>query len=141
VTVNYFIIARNNAAPTNYKRTDPQAAPSGGLHEFNVTGAAGIVASGVAPGRFALAGASPNPFNPATRIIYSLGGRVPVRLAIYSAAGELVRLLVNETQEAEVYEAVWDGRDDAGRDLATGIYLARIEAGPFAASRKLVLLK
>jgi len=62
-------------------------------------------------------------------------------LAIHSPNGELVRLLVNETQEAEVHEAVWDGRDDAGRELATGIYLARFEAGPFSASRKLVLLK
>jgi hypothetical protein len=141
VTVNYYIIARNNAVPTNYKRTDPRPAPSGGMHEFEVTGPAGVAGWEIAPGRFALAGASPNPFNPATRIIYSLGARGPVRLAIYSPSGDLVRMLVDGTQDAVVHQVEWDGRDDAGRELATGIYLARLIADSFSASRKLVLLK
>ncbi len=139
-TVHYFIVAANNLSPAN-KRTDPRPAPDGDVHTFNVSGSTAVAAGEVVPGRFALGAAAPNPFNPATTISYSLAGRVPVRLAIYSPAGKLVRVLVNGTQAADAYAVEWDGRDDAGRELASGIYLARLEAGSFAATRKMTLMK
>lgn len=137
-TVHYFIVATNNM---NFKRTDPRPAPDGDVHTFVVTGSTAVAATAVAPGRFALGSNAPNPFNPATTITYSLGGRVPVRLLVYSPAGKLVRVLVNGTQEADAYAVEWDGRDDAGRELASGIYLARLEAGAFSATRKMALMK
>jgi hypothetical protein len=138
VTVNYFIAATNNAT---YKATSPRPAPKGGLHAFTVQVAQGVAGEAPVAGRFALAQAAPNPFNPSTRIGYSLATRVPVRLGVYSPAGELVRVLVNGTQEPDVYQVTWDGRDDSGRELGSGVYLTRLEAGSFTASRKLVLMK
>jgi hypothetical protein len=141
VTIVYYLIAENNAAPTRYKATDPRPAPSGEVHSFLVSGSSGVAALEVAPGRFALAGNVPNPFNPTTTIAYSLGTSVPVRLAVYGPAGQLVRVLVDGVQEAKIHEVTWDGRDDSGQALASGIYLARLDAGPFSAQRKMVLLK
>ncbi len=137
-TIHYFLAATNNA---NNKLTDPRPAPDGGVHTFEVSGSNGIAASDVTPGRFAFAGNTPNPFNPSTTITYSLGARVPVRLAVYSPAGTLVRVLVDAPQEATAHAVTWDGRDDLGRSVASGLYLVRLEAGKFSATGKMMLLK
>ncbi|MBN2070184.1 MAG: T9SS type A sorting domain-containing protein [Candidatus Krumholzibacteriota bacterium] len=83
----------------------------------------------------------PNPFNPVTRIEYGLSAPANVSLKIYDAAGRLVRELVDEGRAAARYAEVWDGRDDAGRQVASGMYFYRIEAGEFTATKKLVLLR
>ena len=82
----------------------------------------------------------PNPFNPGTVISYQLPQAVPVRLDIYNSLGQRVRTLVDEGQEAGVHGLVWDGRDDSGRGLASGVYFYRLEAGSFTESRKMVLV-
>ena len=82
----------------------------------------------------------PNPFNPGTVISYQLPEAVPVRLEIYNSLGQRVRTLVDDLQEAGPHGLVWDGRDDSGRGLASGVYFYRLVAGSFTESRKMVLV-
>jgi len=83
----------------------------------------------------------PNPFNPSTRIVFGLDRSALARLVIYDAAGRLVRVLADGVLPAGRHEAVWDGRDDAGRQVASGVYFYRLEAGIFNQSRKMILLR
>jgi hypothetical protein len=83
----------------------------------------------------------PNPFNPMTKIEYGLAAPEWVSLRIYDAAGRLVRELVNETRPAARYEDVWDGRDGAGRQIASGMYFYRLDAGAFTQTKKMILLR
>ncbi|MGE5176100.1 MAG: S8 family serine peptidase [Hyphomicrobiales bacterium] len=97
--------------------------------------------AGAAAPRFALDGARPNPFNPSTTIAFELPGRARAVLRVYSIRGTLVRTLVDEPLGAGRYRAAWDGRDDAGRAVASGIYLYRLDAGARHQTRKMSLLK
>jgi hypothetical protein len=72
---------------------------------------------------------APNPFNPRTTIRFDLPAAGSVRLAVYDVAGRLVRVLVNGDLPPGTREAVWDGSDSSGRAMASGSYLARLEAG------------
>ncbi|MFH1598604.1 MAG: C25 family cysteine peptidase [Patescibacteria group bacterium] len=83
----------------------------------------------------------PNPFNPTTTIAYSLSQAGPVQLYVYDVAGRLVCNLVDEEQEAGQQAAVWQGRDNHGRAVASGVYFYRLETGQQCSSRKMVLLK
>lgn len=84
----------------------------------------------------------PNPFNPSTTIAYSLSGAGSVRLRIYDVAGRQVRTLLDEQRSpAGQAEVVWDGRNDRGAAVASGVYFYRLEAGSFVSTRKMVLLK
>ncbi len=98
---------------------------------------------GELPAQFSLSANYPNPFNPITRIQYTVGNKKAkfVALRIYNVLGQLVRSLVNEPQEAGTYEVIWDGRDDIGNEVASGIYFYRLKAGDFAETRKMLLLK
>ncbi|MBN2288639.1 MAG: T9SS type A sorting domain-containing protein, partial [Candidatus Glassbacteria bacterium] len=86
---------------------------------------------------------SPNPFNPATTISYTIaeGSTVYVTLNVYDIRGNLVRSLVNEAREAGTYNVFWDGTDEGGRSVSSGVYFYRIKAGDFNQTRKMVLLK
>lgn len=88
-------------------------------------------AAGVAPGAAGRTGlaAQPNPFNPQTTFTFELPATGPVRLAVFDAAGRLVRTLVDSDLPPGRGEATWDGRDAAGRSVGSGTYLARIEYG------------
>jgi zinc metalloprotease ZmpB len=141
VSVNYFIVAENNATPIHNKRTHPRPAPFGGQHVFQVSGSTGIAGPAAVPGRFVLAGNAPNPFHPQTTLTYSLATPGPAELKIYDARGQLVRVLVRGTEAPIVHHVVWDGRDDRGLDLPSGVYLARLTAGGRTAEQKLVLMK
>jgi len=84
----------------------------------------------------------PNPFNPRTAIHYTVpapGG--PVRLTVYDLRGRKVRTLVDDEKAAGEYLAVWRGRDDAGREVGSGVYFYRMEIGDYRVERKMVLLK
>ena len=93
------------------------------------------------PDQYGLHRNAPNPFNPATLIGYQLPEAGLVRLAIYNLLGQEVRVLVNETKEAGSFTAAWDGTDALGRRVASGVYLYRINAGAFSATRRMLLLK
>jgi len=73
--------------------------------------------------------AIPNPFNPMTTIRFDLPVAGQAQLSIYDLAGRLVRVLVEGERPAGSHEAVWDGRDQSGRAMASGSYLARLVAG------------
>lgn len=85
--------------------------------------------------------AYPNPFNPSVTLAYTLADPSKVRIGIYDAAGRLVRTLVDERREAGSHRAFWNGRDEAGRPAAAGVYFARIEALEKTEARKLVLVR
>ncbi|MEE9162770.1 MAG: Ig-like domain-containing protein, partial [Candidatus Neomarinimicrobiota bacterium] len=93
------------------------------------------------PGEFVLHPNYPNPFNPATTIGYEVPQRGPVELVVYDLLGRPVRTLVQATVEPGRYRALWDGHDEAGQPVASGLYIARLEAGGFSIARKLVLAK
>ena len=83
----------------------------------------------------------PNPFNPATTIRYGLVSSGYVRLMIYNTLGQQVRLLVDQPQAMGIYTVMWDGRNQSGHSVASGIYLAHLRAGDFRLTQKLLLLR
>ena len=92
------------------------------------------------PGSFALAQNYPNPFNSETVIRYALPQETSVDLTVYNMVGQEVAKLVYGRREAGVYSVHWDGRDNADRELATGMYVYRLRAGERTLARKLLLL-
>jgi hypothetical protein len=71
----------------------------------------------------------PNPFNPRTTLRFELPASESIRLGVYDVSGRLVRRLVDGPCEAGEHSVDWDGQDSAGRDLASGVYLAHLDAG------------
>ena len=72
---------------------------------------------------------------------FSVRGRGDVELAIYNLAGQRARTLLSAVLEAGKHSARWDGRDDHGRKLASGVYVYRLRAGEQVDTRRLLLLK
>ena len=83
----------------------------------------------------------PNPFNPETKIRFDIPRAQPVLLTIYNAAGQRVKNLVDRELAAGSYSVRWDGTNDSGDTLASGVYLAVLRAGEFVARIKLTYLK
>jgi beta-glucanase (GH16 family) len=118
--------------------------PTGG--EFNVNYFdISIVPTAVLPGgglsRPALYPAYPNPFGPSTTIQFALGEASEVDLAVFDVRGRRVRTLVaGRTTAAGQHERVWDGRDESGRAVSTGVYFYRLNAGNYSETRRMVML-
>ena len=93
------------------------------------------------PRQYRLDQNAPNPFNPETRISFTLGDEGDVLLEVIDLLGRKVRTLVEDRLPAGSHEVIWDGTDHEGRQVASGIYFYRIHAGEFSQSRKMVLLK
>lgn len=83
----------------------------------------------------------PNPFNPTTTIEYSVPERSHVTIDIFNMLGQKVRTLVDETKSAGSYRTEWNGCDDAGNAVSTGIYLYRFRSGDVVQAKKMVLIK
>ncbi|MCY3765230.1 MAG: T9SS type A sorting domain-containing protein [Gemmatimonadetes bacterium] len=83
----------------------------------------------------------PNPFNPSTTISYELPESAPVSVVIYDVLGQQVRQLISQFNSAGRYSVQWDARDNQGRGVASGVYIARVEAGTSTLSQKMLLLK
>ena len=81
------------------------------------------------------------PFNPATKIQYSLPAAGSVSLKIYDIAGQVVRQLVDQHQNAGSHQALWDGLDAESAPTANGVYFYELMAGEYRALRKMLLLK
>jgi hypothetical protein len=110
-------------------------------NQGNVTLHGPIAVEVASPETFALSQNYPNPFNPTTNIRYNLPATVSVRLTIYNALGQEVRMLMNRQQPAGYHTVVWDGRDQYGRPAPSGIYFYRLQAGSFTATKKMLLAK
>ncbi|MDH4037178.1 MAG: right-handed parallel beta-helix repeat-containing protein [Candidatus Krumholzibacteria bacterium] len=83
----------------------------------------------------------PNPFNPTTTLAFSIKAGAHVTLTIYDVAGRRVRDLVDEQRAPGAYRVVWDGRNENGAPVSTGVYFYKLVAGAFTATRKMTLLK
>ncbi len=93
------------------------------------------------PGTFSLRQNYPNPFNPATVIKYYLKKRCHVELTVYDLLGRKVKTVVDEEKSVGSHSAIWDGTDDSGSKVASGIYFYRLKAGDAVGSKKMILLK
>lgn len=83
----------------------------------------------------------PNPFNPVTRVDYSLPEPCHVQIRIYNVLGQIVTTLVDEHHEPGLYDVIWDGKDTAGRMVASGMYFYQMIAGEFVSAKKMIVLK
>jgi len=93
------------------------------------------------PLTFGLSQNYPNPFNTSTTIEFSLASKTRVKVEIFNILGQAVRTLLDEERPANVYSVTWDGVDNGGRSVATGIYFYRMRAGQFCQTKKMLLLK
>ena len=93
------------------------------------------------PLSFSISQNYPNPFNPVTTIQYTLSMPSEVRLEIFNLDGERVRTLVAEHQSAGYYTVHWDGNDEKGRAVGSGVYIYSLRAGEFVAKRKMILMR
>ncbi len=87
---------------------------------------------------FDLLGSAPNPFREATTVRFTLAEAAPAEVAVYDVLGQRVRLLASGAAEAGLHEAVWGGRDDAGRRVAAGLYVVRLQSRTIRAARTVV---
>ena len=90
---------------------------------------------------FALHQNYPNPFNPSTKIRFDIPDQSFVRLAVYDILGRQVRLLVERDHDPGFYEVLWDGRDEYGREMSSGVYFYQIHAGAFHKNAKMIVVK
>jgi hypothetical protein len=96
------------------------------------------------PKVFSLSQNYPNPFNPSTTIQYEIpevSSAVPVKVFVYDIRGRMVRILVNQEKESGRYLVHWDGRDEHGEEVGSGIYLYKLITGSFSSIKKMVILR
>jgi hypothetical protein len=127
----------NNGALTSYVHVGGSGCwplAVGNIWHYGVDGITPV--PGTPPRRYALLSSSPNPFNPSTTLSFELRAASHVSLKVYDTAGRLVATLTDGLMLAGTHRATFDGSR-----LASGIYLARLQAGEFTATQKLVMLK
>jgi hypothetical protein len=105
------------------------------LHVGSATGVEPV------PATLALDRNWPNPFNPTTHIAFSLPRSESVELAVFDAGGRRLRVLVSGSLAGGRHRVSWDGRDDSGREMASGLYFYRLAAGQQEITRKMLLMK
>ncbi len=93
------------------------------------------------PNTYELGQNYPNPFNPSTEIKFSVPKGERVRIAVYNSIGKLVRVLVDDNLMPGSYRVTWNGEDNRGQKVSSGVYLYRMETPSFQATKKMVLLK
>jgi hypothetical protein len=103
------------------------------------SGANDVDLSGI--GKLVVEAAQPNPFNPTTTIAWAMPAAVPVRVTVHDSSGRVVRRLVDEVEIAGRHTAVWDGGDDAGRPVGSGVYFVKVVAGNETRTTKVMLAR
>jgi hypothetical protein len=126
----------------DYMISDSEGLPDTAVVYIRIEPATGVSdQTDFLPASYSLHQNHPNPFNPVTRIRYDLPQACDVRIIIYDVAGRQVAELVHKTQSAGRYQAVWEGRDNSGQPVPSGIYFYRIEAGEFVEVKKMLLVR
>ena len=95
----------------------------------------------ITPNKFTLAQNFPNPFNPTTSISFALDRNAEVNLSIYNMLGQKVRTLAEGSKNAGTHTLQWNGLDDAGQNVSTGIYLYRLTSGSKSITKKMAFMK
>jgi len=112
------------------------------MNYFGLTPSGSGTGVDIAEGKNRLSPAYPNPFNPVTKIAYSIKEAGPVTIQVFNVAGRVVRTLLDTEADAGASGyVVWDGADDSGKRCASGVYFYRINAPGFTQSNKMVMLK
>ncbi len=93
------------------------------------------------PTKFELVGNYPNPFNPTTSIVYDIADRSDVRISIFNSLGQLVREFNEGVRAQGRYTLTWDGKNDAGKQAPSGVYVYQLTAGQFVQTKKMTLVK
>jgi len=88
-----------------------------------------------------VSGSFPNPFQERTTIQFSLSDRSPVTISVYDVLGRQVATLVDRTLAAGAHEVQWDGRSSTGQPVSSGLYLYRVEVGPYSETRRMTLVR
>ena len=83
----------------------------------------------------------PNPFNPVTTVEFSIKKKCHVTLKVYDVSGRLVKVLIDSVCEAGTYSRTWDGTNEQGKKVASGVYFYRMETGEYSNTKKMVLLR
>ena len=122
-----------------YGRTNKTSAINSKIQELlNVTALEDKITS---PVKFELKNNYPNPFNPETRIPFSVDKTQNIKLEIYNISGKLVRTLIRASFAKGNFEATWNGTDDAGSGVASGVYFSRLQGESISKVRQLLLIK
>ena len=133
-----------NGTPTGPFVTATATDTAGNTSQFsqpmNVTSVAETTES-IIPKEFSLSQNYPNPFNPETVIRYTVPKEARVTLRIINILGQEIATLVDRKQRPGIYSVTWDGRGRRGASVTSGVYFYRIEAGEFAAVRKMLFVK
>ena len=93
------------------------------------------------PEKFSLSQNYPNPFNPVTRMDYTLPKRSRVVISIYNVLGQEVKTIINREQEYGYHSITWDGIDNRGKQMSSGVYFARMNSNSFSQTKKMLLVK
>jgi hypothetical protein len=93
------------------------------------------------PGSFSLNQNYPNPFNPTTTIKFTTANTVNTEIVIYNIKGQKVKQLVSSQLLADQHSVVWDGKDENGKSVTSGIYFYKMNSGKFTSTKKMILLK
>ena len=116
--------------------------PVGSTKHMDHSAALGIdVSSETLPNRFGLKQNYPNPFNPTTEIAFTLDQTADVNLSIYNMLGQKVRTLTNGSKNAGTHTLQWNGLDEMGQNVSTGIYLYRLTSGSKSITKKMAFMK
>ncbi|MFC1538447.1 T9SS type A sorting domain-containing protein [Candidatus Latescibacterota bacterium] len=102
-----------------------------------------LVETDTTPKEFVLSQNAPNPFNPTTTIEYIIPAGITeqVNLNIYDLRGALIRSMVDDIQNPGMYSVVWDGTDERGEIVSSGIYLYQLQVGEFRETRRMILVR
>ncbi|MDD2229504.1 MAG: choice-of-anchor J domain-containing protein, partial [Candidatus Cloacimonetes bacterium] len=88
-----------------------------------------------------LTGNYPNPFNPETTISFNMKETAPVSLEIYNVKGQLVKTMLNGVQETGNHSVVWNGKDNNGRAVSSGVYYYKMNTGKYSSTKKMIMMK
>jgi hypothetical protein len=123
----------------------PQTTENVVISENQTTNLNFIMTTGVEPEievlNTVLNGNYPNPFNPVTNISFDVKTKAPVRIDIYNLKGQLIRTLTNEVINKGRHQVIWNGKDNHGNNVASGLYYYRMQTDGYKATRRMMLMK